>query len=220
MVVQTDNFVWLFIELCSFTCVLNYHWFWCLCWNTNNIEIKKLTLSLMQFVSEFFISMICLNKKNVLPRKQTGSWSMRGDLFEYFHQLWKDGVGNGQSCKQFYPAKWRGKLRERKKVRKRVRDLIILLLSRSFFTPPRNCGGVIFLLQFVCLSVCLWTKFQPNECTVLDAVFAKRLLRTLHLLELYWIWWPWVEGQGHWDRKCIKKWWKKSLKFNFKYFWK
>ena len=25
-----------------------------------------------------------------------------------------------------------------------------------FFTPPRNRGGVIFLLQFVCLSVCVW----------------------------------------------------------------
>ena len=58
------------------------------------------------------------------------------------------------------------------------------------FTPPRNRGGVIFSLQFVsvcvcvsvCLSVCpdfLWTKFQPNGCTDLDAVFTKWLLTTL-----------------------------------------
>ena len=57
-------------------------------------------------------------------------------------------------------------------------------------TPPRNRGGVIFSLQFVCVSVCLcvclsvcpkflWTKFQPNGCTDLDAVFAKWLLTIL-----------------------------------------
>ena len=60
-------------------------------------------------------------------------------------------------------------------------------------TPPRNRGGVIFSLQFVCVSVCvcvyvsvrtfLWTKFQPNGCTNLDAVFFKwmptALARTL-----------------------------------------
>ena len=58
------------------------------------------------------------------------------------------------------------------------------------FTPPRNRGGVIFSLQFVCVCVCvsvclsvcpifLWTKFQPNGSTDLDAVFAKWLLITL-----------------------------------------
>ena len=47
-------------------------------------------------------------------------------------------------------------------------------------TPPRHRGGFIFSLQFVCVSVCvsvcpefLWTKFQPNGCTDLNAVFAK-----------------------------------------------
>ena len=45
-------------------------------------------------------------------------------------------------------------------------------------TPPRNCGEVIFSLQFVCVCVCvcvclsvqlcLWTKFQPNQWTDLD----------------------------------------------------
>ena len=55
-----------------------------------------------------------------------------------------------------------------------------------FFTPPRNRGGFMFSLQIVsvcvCLSVCLsvrlclWTKFQPNRWTDLDAIFAKWLL--------------------------------------------
>ena len=52
-------------------------------------------------------------------------------------------------------------------------------------TPPRIRGGVIFSFQFacVCLSVqhFLWTKFQPNGCTDLDAVFAKWLLTALAL---------------------------------------
>ena len=62
-------------------------------------------------------------------------------------------------------------------------------------TPPRNRGGVIFSLQFVSVSVCLcmcvsvcpdflWTKFQPNGCTDLDAVFAKWLLTALALILL------------------------------------
>ena len=74
-----------------------------------------------------------------------------------------------------------------------------------FFTPPRNRGGVIFSLQFVsvcvCLCVCpvefLWTKFQLNGWTNLDAVFTKWLLRTL--ARTLSNWWPWVKGQGHSD---------------------
>ena len=70
---------------------------------------------------------------------------------------------------------------------------------QSILTPSRFRGGVIFSLQFVCVCVCvpvclsacqsvclcvcpvlcLWTKFQPNGCTVLDAVFAKWLLTAL-----------------------------------------
>ena len=39
---------------------------------------------------------------------------------------------------------------------------------------------------FVCVSVrlCLWTKFQSNECTDLNVVFAKQVLSTLKLLIL------------------------------------
>ena len=55
------------------------------------------------------------------------------------------------------------------------------------FTPPRYREGVIFSLQFVCVCVfvcvcpvlCLLTKFKPNECTDLDAVFTKWLLLAL-----------------------------------------
>ena len=55
-------------------------------------------------------------------------------------------------------------------------------------TPPRNRGGVIFSLQFVCVSVCvcvwvsdvfLLTKFKPNGYTDFDAVFAEWLLTAL-----------------------------------------
>ena len=74
------------------------------------------------------------------------------------------------------------------------------------FTPPRNRGGVIFSLQFVCVWVCvsvcvsnfsceqnssrtdapIWTRFSLNGCLP-------------HWLGPYWIWWPWVKGQGHSD---------------------
>ena len=58
------------------------------------------------------------------------------------------------------------------------------LYSLVLFTPPWNCGGVIFqLLQFVCLSVSvclsvclsdrLWKKCRSNCYTDFDAVFAK-----------------------------------------------
>ena len=69
-------------------------------------------------------------------------------------------------------------------------------------TPPRFRGGVIFSLQFVCVSVCvsdfaceqnssrtdapIWTQFSLNGCLP-------------HWLKPYWNWWPWVEGQGHSD---------------------
>ena len=67
------------------------------------------------------------------------------------------------------------------------------------FTPPRNLGGVLFSLQFVCLCVspmfsCLknsswtdeqiWTQFSLNGCLP-------------HWLKPYWNLWPYVKGQGH-----------------------
>ena len=65
-----------------------------------------------------------------------------------------------------------------------VSNFVFVCVSR-FVTPPRNRGGVIFLLQFVCLcvSVCLsvcvclsvrlLTKCRSNRYTDVDAVFAK-----------------------------------------------
>ena len=97
---------------------------------------------------------------------------------------------------------------------------IWLTLTISIFTPPRNRGGVIFSLQFVCVYVCLcvclsvcvfvcvcvsdvfkkqnssrtdepiWTRFSLNGCLS-------------HWLEPYWNWWPWVKGQGHSDSISI-----------------
>ena len=55
----------------------------------------------------------------------------------------------------------------------------------GYYTSTKSWRGYIFTA--VCLSVCvclcvqffLWTKFQPNGCTNLDAVFAKWLLTAL-----------------------------------------
>ena len=73
--------------------------------------------------------------------------------------------------------------REKMNFEKEWKCFCFLFVCLFVFTPPRNRGGVIFLLQFVCLSVnvcvCLWTKFQPNECTNFDAVFLKLLLNAL-----------------------------------------
>ena len=58
--------------------------------------------------------------------------------------------------------------------------------NKRNYTSTKSWRGYIFtavcLCVCVCLSVCpifLWTKFQPNRCTDLDAVFAKWLLKTL-----------------------------------------
>ena len=90
---------------------------------------------------------------------------------------------------------------------------VILILS-SFFTPPRNRGGVIFSLQFVCVSVCvcvrpdmlvnkipaekmhqfgrnssrtdapIWTRFSLNGCLLHWLRSREALLRS------YRNWWP------------------------------
>ena len=72
-------------------------------------------------------------------------------------------------------------------LRSKLNVLSSVNFKYRFITPPRNRGGVIFSLQFVYVSVCLcvcvrlllWTKFQPNGWTDLDAVFAKWLLTAL-----------------------------------------
>ena len=76
-------------------------------------------------------------------------------------------------------------------------DLNIIM---RFFTSTKSWRSYNFTavwLQFDCVSVCLsaglglWTKFQPNAWTDLEAVFAKWLP---HSLELNWNLWPWVKG--------------------------
>ena len=65
---------------------------------------------------------------------------------------------------------------------------LLFKMSNIWLHLHKNRGGVIFSLQFVCLCVCvclsvclsvLWTKFQSNGCTDLEAVFAKWLLPAL-----------------------------------------
>ena len=69
-----------------------------------------------------------------------------------------------------------------------VKSHMTMKIVKSFFyTSTKSWRGYIFtaVCLCVCLCVCvsvqkfLWTKFQPNRCTDLDAVFAKRLLSTL-----------------------------------------
>ena len=83
---------------------------------------------------------------------------------------------------------------------------LVLYEISPFVTPPRNRGGVIFSLQFVCVSVCMpdtaceqnssrtnapiWTRFSLNGCLA-------------HWLKPYWNWWPWVKDQGHSGSKSI-----------------
>ena len=60
----------------------------------------------------------------------------------------------------------------------------VLWMLLVFYTSTKLCRGYIFtsVRLCVCVSVCpefLWTKFQPNGCTDLDAVFAKWLLPAL-----------------------------------------
>ena len=97
----------------------------------------------------------------------------------------------------------------------KVRESYIFIEKNILITPPRNHGGGIFSLQFVCLCVCMcvcvrlsvwlcvcqWTKFQPNGSTDLDTFLLGSCL--LHRLGPKWNWWPWVKGQGHNDAISI-----------------
>ena len=78
-----------------------------------------------------------------------------------------------------------------------------------FLTPPRNRGGVIFSLQFVCVSVCLCVCLSVCPTRLVNKIPAERMHRFArcfllngcfpHWLGPYWIWWPWVKGQDHSD---------------------
>ena len=65
-------------------------------------------------------------------------------------------------------------------------NCICMYFVYTFYTSTKSWRGYIFtsVCLCVCLSVCLsevflLTKFQPNEWTALDAVFAKWLLTAL-----------------------------------------
>ena len=78
----------------------------------------------------------------------------------------------------------------------------------QIITPPRNRGGVIFSLQFVCVSVCVCVRLfscEQNSSQTIAPIWMRFSLNSclLHGLRPYWNWWPWVEGQGHCDRKWI-----------------
>ena len=112
-------------------------------------------------------------------------WSCLANYYTHRHHTWYQGTI--QKTTSFLP--WlKVKVTTQGQWSQTWRCLRSLNAS-CFFTPPRNRGGVIFSLQSVCLSVCLcvcmcvrqflWTKFQPNGFTDLDAVFANGLLNTL-----------------------------------------
>ena len=74
----------------------------------------------------------------------------------------------------------------------------------DIITPPRNREGVIYSLLFVCVCVSVrvsvsLSKFLPNECTDLDAVFAKWVANHIGSD-------PWVKGQSHSDVISIFQW--------------
>ena len=89
---------------------------------------------------------------------------------------------------------------------------VLRMLLGLFVTPPRNRGGVIFSLQFVCVSVyvcvCVCVRLfscEQNSSRTNAPIWMQFLLNSClwQWLGPYWNWWPWVKGQGHCDRKCI-----------------
>ena len=71
-------------------------------------------------------------------------------------------------------------------------------------TPPQNCGGVIFSLQFVCLCVCVCVCLsvcEQNADRTATPILTLSSLNSclLQSLEPYWNWWPLVKDQGHSD---------------------
>ena len=82
---------------------------------------------------------------------------------------------------------------------------------RGTFTHPLNCDIVLFLLWFVCLSlslsvcVCVCVCEENFRWTIALILMWFLLNSCLsHWLRPYWIWWPWVKGQGHGDGNVCK----------------
>ena len=61
----------------------------------------------------------------------------------------------------------------------------VQIVAKSYNPSTKSLRGFIFTVvclyvcQSVCVRLCMWTKFQPNWCTNLDAVFVKWLLIAL-----------------------------------------
>ena len=86
--------------------------------------------------------------------------------------------------------------------------------SEFFYTSTKSWGGGIFLLQFVCLSVCLsqcmclslcmclsCSACEQNSSRTDELIWARFSLNgcLLYWLKPYWNWLPWVKGQSHRD---------------------
>ena len=66
----------------------------------------------------------------------------------------------------------------------------------SIFTPPRNRGGVIFSLQFVCVSVSVsGSACEQDSSRTDEPIWTQFSLNGFlpHLLGPYWNWWPCVK---------------------------
>ena len=53
----------------------------------------------------------------------------------------------------------------------------IALLQLKLITPPRNRGGVIFSLQFVCVCVCLSVCVSVGPALLVNKIPAERMHR-------------------------------------------
>ena len=64
--------------------------------------------------------------------------------------------------------------------------------------------GYIFTSVCLCLCECL-SVCEQNANRTATPICTRSLLNSclLQSLESYWNWWPWVKGQGHFNRKCI-----------------
>ena len=84
-----------------------------------------------------------------------------------------------------------------------------------------HCSLSVCLCVCVCVCVCpdfLWTKFQPNGCTDLDAIFAKWLLNALAqtLLKLVTLG---QRSRSRWPKMYVNMMKKIRQKFISRHFW-